>query len=61
MRNAAKVCGEGGGAVRRLLQGCGGEVSGQGGRAATVGECSFNGFRYEVEGGAKKGSQSGTA
>jgi hypothetical protein len=24
-------------------------VRGQGGRAAAIGECSFNGFRYEVE------------
>jgi hypothetical protein len=32
-------------------------VRGQGGRAAAVGECSFNGFRYEVkkEGGGGRG------
>jgi hypothetical protein len=30
-------------------------VRGRGGRAATVSECGFNGFRYEVEGGGEEG------
>jgi hypothetical protein len=36
-------------------------VRGRGGRAATVGECGFNGFHYEVKRGGEKGSQSGAA
>jgi hypothetical protein len=34
-------------------------VRGRGGRAATVGECSFNGFRYEVEKEGEEGESVG--
>jgi hypothetical protein len=59
MRNAAQGCGEGGGGVQCLLYGHSGEVRGQGGRAAAVGECGFNGFHYEVEKEGEEGESVG--
>jgi hypothetical protein len=49
MRTTTRGCGEGGGGVQHLLWGHGGGVRGQGGTAAAVSECGFNGFRYKVE------------
>jgi hypothetical protein len=59
MRTMAKGCGEGWGGVRCLLWGCGFEVRGKGGRAATVGECGFNGFCYKVKKEAEEGESIG--